>query len=64
LKGIFNFSPQTTVLEAVVWVAYVGIVLPLFLLPLLRRGQSGSPAAAPAPTPTSKAVERTPTPAN
>lgn len=33
LKGIFNFSPQTTVLEATVWVAYVGVVLPLFLRP-------------------------------
>jgi high-affinity iron transporter len=33
LKGIFNFSPQTTVLEAIVWVGYVGIVLTLFLLP-------------------------------
>jgi high-affinity iron transporter len=36
LKGIFNFSPQTTVLEAVVWIAYVGIVLPLFLRPQRR----------------------------
>ncbi|MHC1563392.1 iron uptake transporter permease EfeU [Actinomycetospora sp. C-140] len=31
LKGVFNFSPQTTVLEAVVWVLYVAIVLTLFL---------------------------------
>lgn len=31
LKGILNFTPQTTVLQAVVWVLYVGIVLPLFL---------------------------------
>jgi high-affinity iron transporter len=31
LKGIFNFSPQTTVLEAIVWVVYVAIVLTLFL---------------------------------
>jgi high-affinity iron transporter len=37
LKGIFNFSPQTTVLEAVVWVAYVGIVMPLFLAPQRSR---------------------------
>jgi high-affinity iron transporter len=36
LKGIFNFSPQTTVAEAVVWVAYVAVVLPLFLRPRRR----------------------------
>ena len=33
LKGIFNLSPQTTVLEAVVWVGYVLVVLTCFLLP-------------------------------
>jgi high-affinity iron transporter len=46
LKGIFNFSPQTTVLEAVVWVAYVAVVLTLFLLP------QRSPRAAPLASPT------------
>jgi high-affinity iron transporter len=45
LKGIFNFSPRTTVLEAVVWVAYVGVVLPLFLRP--RRTAPAPVAAAP-----------------
>ncbi|TNC29555.1 iron uptake transporter permease EfeU [Amycolatopsis alkalitolerans] len=33
LKGIFNYSQQTTVLQATAWVAYVLIVLPLFLRP-------------------------------
>jgi high-affinity iron transporter len=45
LKGVLNFSPQTTVLEAVVWVAYVGVVLPMFLRP-------AHPAVAKAPATT------------
>jgi high-affinity iron transporter len=32
LKGTLNFSPATTVLEAVVWVAYVVPTMTLFLL--------------------------------
>ncbi|AIJ26037.1 iron uptake transporter permease EfeU [Amycolatopsis methanolica] len=31
LKGVFNYSQQTTVLQAIAWIAYVVIVLPLFL---------------------------------
>jgi high-affinity iron transporter len=37
LKGVFNFSPQTTVLEAVVWVLYVVPVMALFLRGARRR---------------------------
>jgi high-affinity iron transporter len=33
LKGIFNYSEQTTVLQAIAWVGYVGIVLTIFLWP-------------------------------
>jgi high-affinity iron transporter len=46
LKGIFNFSPQTTVLEAVVWVLYVAIVLTLFLRPVPSGKREPAPAAA------------------
>lgn len=42
LKGIFNFTPATTLLQAIAWVAYVGIVLPLFL-----RAPKPSPAPSP-----------------
>jgi high-affinity iron transporter len=37
LKGIFNFSPQTTMLEAIVYVAYLVPVLFLFLRPVRQR---------------------------
>ena len=48
LKGVFNFSPQTTVLEAVVWVLYVVPVMALFLLAFRRR--TSTPVSAPAST--------------
>ena len=44
LKGIFNFSPRTTVLEAVVWSLYVVVVLALFLRPARRRAPATTDA--------------------
>lgn len=46
LKGVFNFSPVTTVLEATVWVVYVGVVGTLFVL---RTRAVHRPAPAPIP---------------
>ena len=47
LKGIFNFTPATTVLQAVAWVLYVGTVLTLFLRPQRqRRAPVGASAQA------------------
>lgn len=44
LKGTLNFSPRTTVLEAVVWSVYVVVVLALFLRPARRRAPAPEPA--------------------
>jgi high-affinity iron transporter len=46
--GLFNVTPQPTVLETIAWVAYLVPVLVLFLLPARSRT---TPAAAPAPAP-------------
>jgi len=43
LKGILNFTPATTWLQAIAWTAYVAIVMPLFLRPV-----ASPPAPAPA----------------
>lgn len=43
LKGVFNFSPQTSVLEGVAWLAYVGIAMPLFFR-AVRRKQPAAPS--------------------
>ncbi|GAA1841621.1 FTR1 family protein [Pseudonocardia ailaonensis] len=45
LKGVLNFSPRTTVLEAVVWCVYVAVVLTLFLLP--QRSRSATRVTSP-----------------
>ena len=47
LKGTLNFTPQTTVLQAVAWVLYVGTVLFFFLRP--SRPTAEAEAAAPRP---------------
>ena len=47
LKGTFNFSPATTWLEAVVWLAYVIPVMYLFFRP--ARKPAAAPAAASQP---------------
>lgn len=55
LKGFFNYSQQTTVVQAVAWIAYIAVVLPLFLRPTRRTPKPAEPAraGARAPEPTS-----------
>jgi high-affinity iron transporter len=50
LKGVFNFSPVTTVLEAAVWVAYAVPVMVLFVIGVRRRSAPRPSAVAPAAT--------------
>ncbi|WP_261570367.1 iron uptake transporter permease EfeU [Frankia gtarii] len=61
LKGIFNFSPQTTVAQAIAWAAYVLPVMTIFILG--GRIQSGRPSQAAAP-PTTLAAGQTQQPAD
>jgi high-affinity iron transporter len=49
LKGIFNFSPATTWLEAIAWVLYVVPTMTLFLRRIRRRSQPVKAAAAAVP---------------
>jgi len=49
LKGVFNFSPATTVLEAVVWLAYAIPTMTLFLLRVRQRPSPQPPAPAKIP---------------
>ena len=49
LKGVFNFSPATTVLEAIAWVGYVVPAMTLFLLGVRRRSSPAAPAAPATP---------------
>jgi high-affinity iron transporter len=46
LKGVFNFSPATTWLEATAWVLYAVPVMTLFVLGVRRRNTVPSPAPA------------------
>ena len=44
LKGIFNFTPATTWLQAIAWVTYVAVVMTLFLRPVRPPATVSAPA--------------------
>ncbi|TDQ04262.1 iron uptake transporter permease EfeU [Labedaea rhizosphaerae] len=49
LKGVFNYSAQTTVLQAIAWIVYIAVVLPLFLRKRkapVKKQEQPAPAAA------------------
>jgi len=58
LKGVFNFSPQTTWLEAAAWVLYAVPVMFLFFRSIRRRSRPSTPASG-TPTPGTPAPQRT-----
>jgi len=45
LKGVFNFSPATTWLEAIVWVTYVVTVMTIFITSVVRHNRRHQPIA-------------------
>ena len=47
LKGVFNFSPATTWLEAIAWVVYVVPVLTIFITDVRRADRRTAPITAP-----------------
>jgi len=50
LKGVFNFSPQTTRLEAAAWLLYLVPVMTIYLYQMRNRPKR--PATKPSPVPT------------
>ncbi len=58
LKGIFNFSPATTKLELIVWIAYVVPTVILFLRRIRRRSAPPRPGA---PAPAAPTTTKSPT---
>jgi high-affinity iron transporter len=48
LKGVFNFSPQTTWLQAAAWTSYLVVTMTLFLCGVRRRARPQPAAASPA----------------
>ncbi len=54
LKGVFNFSPATTVLEAIVWLAYVVPTMWLFLTKVHSRSHTPTRPSIAQPVPSGR----------
>ena len=55
LKGTLNFTPQTTWLQAIAWVLYVGTVMTLFLRP--ARQSPIAPAGPASPSANTQSIQ-------
>jgi high-affinity iron transporter len=50
LKGVFNFSAQTTWLQAIAWTLYLAVTMTLFLRGVRRRARAQAPSPQTAPS--------------
>ena len=51
LKGTLNFSPATTWLQAIAWLAYVAVTMTVFFRVIRRSNQPAAPSRVPAGSP-------------
>ena len=62
IQGIFNVTPTPTVLQLALWLAYLVIVLALFLRPIRKSANDTSPSGSPDTSPSSSSPTPEPEP--
>src|SRR5882757_7139324 len=64
IQGIFNVTPTPTVLQLALWLAYLVIVLALFLRPIRKSAHDSSPSESPDTSPSSSSPTPEPEPSS
>jgi high-affinity iron transporter len=64
IQGIFNVTPTPTILQFALWLAYLVIVLVLFLGPLRKSAKHTSPSESPDSSPSSSSATPEPEPSS
>jgi high-affinity iron transporter len=64
IQGIFNVTPTPTVLQLALWLAYLVIVLALFLRPIRKSANDTSPSEPPDSSPSSSSPTPEPEPSS
>jgi high-affinity iron transporter len=62
IQGIFNVTPTPTILQLALWLAYLVIVLALFLRPMHKSAKDTSPSESPDTSPSSSSPTPEPEP--